>query len=65
MWTEKLRGEQIKIALANGRDYKLIELSHDYYYLYIEKDDIYKEMYEESIEEKINEYRGIEKNNNK
>jgi hypothetical protein len=55
----------VGIVLGNASDYKLIELLDNYYYLYIVKDDNYKEIYEESIKEKINEYRGIEKNNNK
>jgi hypothetical protein len=61
IWAEKLRWERIKIALANASDYKLIELLDNYFELYIVKDENYKEMYEESIEEKINEYTRIEK----
>jgi hypothetical protein len=45
---------------AKANDYKLIELLEDYFKLYIVEDDNYKKMYEESIEEKINEYRGME-----
>jgi hypothetical protein len=52
------------VVYTQANDYKLIELLEDYFELYIFKDDNYKKMYEESIEEKINEYRRTEENKN-
>jgi hypothetical protein len=60
MWMEKVRWGYDDIVFANVSDYKLIELLDDYYILYIDEPDEDNELYKESIEEKINEYRGVD-----
>jgi hypothetical protein len=59
----------VDIILANTSYYKFIKLlqRYDIYYIYGHTgiNNKLDKLCEESIEEKINEYRGIEKNNNK
>jgi hypothetical protein len=68
MWEEEDRRGRKGVVYANVSDYKLIELleKYDIYYIYgHDEDSEIDQMYKESMEEKINEYRGIEENNNK
>jgi hypothetical protein len=64
----KIDGRGVSVVVANASNYKLIELldKYDIYYIYgHDEDSEIDQMYKESMEEKINEYRGIEQNNNK
>jgi hypothetical protein len=63
MWTEKDRFGRNGMVFANVCDYKLIELvdKYDIDYIYVhDEDNEIDEVYKECMEEKINEYRGIE-----
>jgi hypothetical protein len=60
MWEEENRWGCKGVGYAKANDYKFIELLEDYFGLYIFKNDNYKKMYEKNIEEKINEYKGME-----
>jgi hypothetical protein len=63
MWTEKDRLGYKGVVYANVSDYKLIELldKYDIYYIgRFNEDNEFDQMYKESMEEKINESRGIE-----
>jgi hypothetical protein len=59
MWEIPQKYGHYKITLAKANDYKLIELLSDYKLLYIDKFEKDEESYEESIKDKISEYRGI------
>jgi hypothetical protein len=65
MWEEEDKRGCLGVVYAKAEDYKLIELLDYYYIVYIDEIATDTESYKEGIEEKINEYRGIEKNNNK
>jgi hypothetical protein len=69
MWEEEdRRGRGESMVLANVSNYKLIELldKYDIYYIYgHDEDSEIDNLYKESLEEKINEYRRIEENINK
>jgi translation initiation factor IF-1 len=68
MWTEKYRLRRGDMVYSKTNDYKLIELldKYDIYYIYGHNGDSEIDlMFKKSMEEKINEYRGIEENNNK
>jgi hypothetical protein len=62
MWTEMYRPWEEDIVLADVSDYKVIELLDNYYVFYIcgyDEVNEFDKLYKESIEEKINEYTGI------
>jgi hypothetical protein len=57
------RGGYKGVVFTNVSDYKLIELlnKYDIYYIYGHNEDSeIDNLYKESMEKKINEYRGIE-----
>jgi hypothetical protein len=68
MWEEENRRECKGVVFTNLSDCKLIELleKYDIYYIYGQDEDSeIDNLYKESLEEKINEYRRIEENINK
>jgi hypothetical protein len=56
---KKDRRGYIVVVYAKPNDYKLIELLSDYDILYNDEFEKDKELYKESIEDKVSEYRGI------
>jgi hypothetical protein len=68
MWIVSDRQGSCALVCAKVSDYKLIGLldKYDKYFRYgYDKNHKIDEMFKDSMEEKINEYRGIEENNNK
>jgi hypothetical protein len=63
MWAEKDRWGHENVGYTNATDYKLIQLLQNYSNLYTFGDDEYKNKCKEIIEEKIDEYRGIDNTN--
>jgi hypothetical protein len=62
MWEEEDRWGRCNMVLANGSDYKFVELlnKYDMYFRYgYDKDNEIDQMFKESMKDKINEYRGI------
>jgi uncharacterized membrane protein len=68
MWEEENKLGRVGVVYANVNDYKLIELleKYDVYYIWgHDENSEIDQMFKKSMKENINEYRGIEENNNK